>query len=420
MINIEDKKQCCGCSACVQRCPKQCIVMKEDEEGFLYPVADKDVCIDCNLCEQVCPVLRQREEREPLDVYAAFNKNEEVRMQSSSGGVFTALAESIIKEGGVVFGARFNEDWEVVHDYVETVEGLSAFRGSKYVQSRIGCTFSQAEQFLKQGRKVLFSGTPCQIAGLKLFLRKEYENLLSVDFICHGVPSPGVWRQYLNEFIAHQGNKKKSVFSPSKPMFLNSIRDISRIEFRNKRLGWKKYSFALTLSVPIGHGAKNTVLLSEPYNKNIFMKGFLADLYLRPSCYVCPSKCLKSGSDVTIGDYWGIQNVKPEIDDDKGICCLLVNSDKGKNILFASMELIGTSFAEVLQGNPSLIKSVVLKNERSQFYKQSSQTSLTSTILDLTRLPLLFRCKIYIYNLLLWVRSLLSFKYKMGSDYEDK
>ena len=137
MINIEDKKQCCGCSACVQRCPKQCIVMKEDEEGFLYPVADKDVCIDCNLCEQVCPVLRQREEREPLDVYAAFNKNEEVRMQSSSGGVFTALAESIIKEGGVVFGARFNEDWEVVHDYVETVEGLSAFRGSKYVQSRI-------------------------------------------------------------------------------------------------------------------------------------------------------------------------------------------------------------------------------------------------------------------------------------------
>ena len=150
------------------------------------------------------------------------------------------------------------------------------------------------------------------------------------------------------------------------------------------------------------------------------MKGFLADLYLRPSCYACPSKCLKSGSDVTIGDYWGIQNVKPEIDDDKGICCLLVNSDKGKNILFASMELIGTSFAEVLQGNPSLIKSVVLKNERSQFYKQSSQTSLTSTILDLTRLPLLFRCKIYIYNLLLWVRSLLSFKYKMGSDYEDK
>lgn len=145
------------------------------------------------------------------------------------------------------------------------------------------------------------------------------------------------------------------------------------------------------------------------------MKGFLADLYLRPSCYACPSKSLKSGSDVTIGDYWGIQNIKPEIDDDKGVCCLLINSDKGKNILFASIELIGTSFAEVLQGNPSLIKSVVLKNERSQFYKQSSQTSLTSTILDLSRLPLLFRCKCFICNLLLWVRSFLSFKHKNRS-----
>jgi len=375
--------------------------MKEDEEGFLYPVADKDVCIDCNLCEQVCPVLRQREEREPLDVYAAFNKNEEVRMQSSSGGVFTALAESIIKEGGVVFGARFNEDWEVVHDYVETVEGLSAFRGSKYVQSRIGCTFSQAEQFLKQGRKVLFSGTPCQIAGLKLFLRKEYENLLSVDFICHGVPSPGVWRQYLNEFIAHQGNKKNSVFSPSKPIVLNSIRDISRIEFRNKRLGWKKYSFALTLSVPDGHGAKNTVLLSEPYNKNIFMKGFLADLYLRPSCYACPSKCLKSGSDVTIGDYWGIQNVKPEIDDDKGICCTIVSTSKGiSHVSRIDIDKVISSYKEVFQGNPALIKSALLSDKRSEFYKHYPN-KFVQFISHETRLPIDIQCKMWIYNLLL-------------------
>lgn len=415
MINIEDKKRCCGCNACLQRCPKSCIMVQEDEEGFLYPVVDKEVCVDCGLCEKVCPVLNQREERKPLEVYAAFNKNEEIRMQSSSGGVFTALAEQIIQEGGVVFGARFNEDWEVIHDYTETAAGLSVFRGSKYVQSRIGDTFNQTEQFLKQGRSVLFSGTPCQIAGLKLFLRKEYENLLTVDLICHGVPSPGIWRKYLEELIAREGKKKNSVFFHSNPILPNSIRDISRIEFRNKRLGWKKYSFALTLSVPIRHGAKNTVLLSEPYNENIFMKGFLADLYLRPSCYACPSKSLKSGSDVTIGDYWGIQNIKPEIDDDKGVCCLLINSDKGKNILFASIELIGTSFAEVLQGNPSLIKSVVLKNERSQFYKQSSQTSLTSTILDLSRLPLLFRCKCFICNLLLWVRSFLSFKHKNRS-----
>lgn len=245
MINIIDKKNCCGCNACVQHCPKSCITMQEDEEGFLYPIVDQEVCIDCGLCEKVCPVLNQGEERKPLQVYAANNTNEEIRMQSSSGGVFTLLAETIIQEGGVVFGARFNDDWEVIHDYTETQEGLATFRGSKYVQSRIGDSYCQAEQFLKKGRKVLFSGTPCQIAGLNLFLRKEYNNLLTVDFICHGVPSPGVWKSYLEELIALQGNRKNSVLSHSKPIILNSIRDISRIEFRNKRLGWKKYSFAL-------------------------------------------------------------------------------------------------------------------------------------------------------------------------------
>lgn len=211
--------------------------------GIFLPVVDECVCVDCGLCERVCPVLNQSSEREPLEVYAAFNKNEEIRMQSSSGGIFTALANQIIKEGGVVFGARFNEDWEVVHDYVETIEGLSVFRGSKYVQSRIGNTFSQTEQFLKQGRKVLFSGTPCQIAGLKLYLRKEYENLLTMDFICHGVPSSGVWRQYLNELITHLGNSRISVYSHSESIILNSIRNISHIEFRNKRIRLEKILF---------------------------------------------------------------------------------------------------------------------------------------------------------------------------------
>ena len=245
MINIIDKKNCCGCNACVQHCPKSCITMQEDGEGFLYPIVDQEVCIDCGLCQKVCPVLNQGEERKPLQVYAANNPNEEVRMQSSSGGVFTLLAETIIQEGGVVFGVRFNDDWEVIHDYTETKEGLAAFRGSKYVQSRIGESYCQVERFLKKGRKVLFTGTPCQIAGLNLFLRKEYDNLLTVDFICHGVPSPGVWKSYLEELIALKGNQKNSVLSHSKPIILYSIRDISRIEFRNKRLGWKKYSFAL-------------------------------------------------------------------------------------------------------------------------------------------------------------------------------
>lgn len=376
-------------------------MMQEDEEGFLYPVVDKEVCVDCGLCEKVCPVLNQREERKPLEVYAAFNKNEEIRMQSSSGGIFTALAEQIIQEEGVVFGARFNEDWEVIHDYTETAAGLSVFRGSKYVQSRIGDTFNQAEQFLKQGRSVLFSGTPCQIAGLKLFLRKEYENLLTVDFICHGVPSPGVWRKYLEELIAREGRRKNSVLSHSNPILPNSMRDISRIEFRNKRLGWKKYSFALTLSVPDGHGAKNTVLLSEPYNKNLFMKGFLADLYLRPSCYACPSKSLKSGSDVTIGDYWGIQNIKPEIDDDKGICCFLINTEKGlhwQNKIDVKRTV--SNFTDVEKGNPSIIYTVKMPKNRIHLFSHLNSSKLIKLISQYTKLSVMLRVKIFVYNLL--------------------
>ena len=193
MIEIKDKSQCCGCNACVQRCPKQCIAMCEDEEGFLYPEGDEAICIDCGLCENVCPVINQADARIPLQVYAAKNTDEKIRMHSSSGGVFSILAEQTIKQGGVVFGARFDENWEVKHDYTETIDGVSVFRGSKYVQSKTGDTFKQAEQFLKQNRKVLFSGTPCQIVALKRYLKKEYENLLLVDFICHGVPSPGVW-----------------------------------------------------------------------------------------------------------------------------------------------------------------------------------------------------------------------------------
>lgn len=325
MIDIVEKRECCGCNSCVQCCPRSCITMREDEEGFLYPLVNTAECVDCGLCEWVCPVLHQAEVREPLAVYAAKNRDEEIRRQSSSGGVFTVLAEKMIEEGGVVFGARFDDRWEVVHDYTEKVEGLVAFRGSKYVQSRIEDSFKEVERFLKVGRKVLFSGTPCQVAGLKRFLRKEYDNLLTVDFICHGVPSPGVWREYLKEETARQCGGKNSVLShPYNKINSRDVR-IENISFRDKRLGWKKFSFALTLSVPVGHGVKNTVLLSEPLDKNIFMRGFLADLYLRPSCYACPAKSFKSGSDITIGDFWGVQAIAPDLDDDKGISVMFIH-----------------------------------------------------------------------------------------------
>ena len=252
MIQIKDKSVCCGCSACVQICPKQCISLKEDKEGFLYPTVNHAFCVECGKCEKVCPELHPFEVHEPLKVYAAKHQDDAVRKVSSSGGIFTLLADMVIDEGGVVFGACFDSDWSVVHDFTETHEGLQAFRGSKYLQSRIGNTYRQAEVFLKAGRKVLFTGTPCQIAGLKKYLHKDYENLLAVDFVCHGVPSPLVWKKYLEEIIACQC-EKNSVLLHSNPFIsergsMAGIRKIDAISFRNKNLGWKKYSFALTLS----------------------------------------------------------------------------------------------------------------------------------------------------------------------------
>lgn len=327
MINITDKTKCCGCSACVQRCPKQCISMKEDEQGFLYPVIDTETCIDCGLCEKVCPMLKPSASKEPLQVLAAKNRNEEQRLRSSSGGIFRLLAEHIIERGGVVFGARFNEKWEVEHCYAETIEGLEPLMRSKYVQSDIGNTYKEAERFLKEGRQVMFVGTSCQIAGLKRFLRKEYNNLLAVDFICHGVPSPGIWRKYLEEIKSSQSEAagKNSVLSLS----LKSVPVITGINFREKQnggYGWKKYGFEVRAKSP-SKGDKNTVLKSGIFYENVFMKGFLLNLYLRPSCYKCTAKNGASGSDLTIADFWGIQNYHPEFDDDKGVSLIFVHTD---------------------------------------------------------------------------------------------
>lgn len=372
MIEILDKKNCCGCTACVEKCPKQCISMKEDEEGFLYPHIDHNACIDCGLCEKVCPVINQSNEQPPQHVYAAKNRDEEIRLKSSSGGIFTLLAEETLKENGVVFGACFDENWEAKHDYTETVEGLAAFRGSKYLQSRMEDNYKKAETFLKQGRKVLFSGSPCQIAGLKKFLRKEYENLLAVDFICHGVPSPKVWRMYLDETckkIIEQGGKN-SVSS----VLPNGGRKscIEAIGFRDKILGWKKFSFSLQLSVLIGDG-KNTVGLCEPHLENIFMRGFLSNLYLRPACHQCAAKSGKSGSDITIADYWGINRFMPDFDDDRGVGLVLVNSPKGEKLykaLSSCMESRETGIEDALRCNAGFKATIAIPPRRADFFRE--------------------------------------------------
>lgn len=337
MIRLNHKYDCCGCSACVQRCPKQCISMSEDEEGFLYPHIDTSTCIDCGLCEKVCPVINQAEPRQPKECYAAYNLDENVRRESSSGGVFSLLAEKVIREGGIVFGATWNDRWQVVHTYTVNIEGLAQFRGSKYIQSIVGESYKQAERFLKDGRKVLFSGTPCQIAGLRLFLRKDYENLVTVDFICHGVPSPGVFRWYLQEElndIAHQGNKNSvslpTIHSiPKGDVHYPDGLELRGIRFRDKCTGWKKFSFALDLAKATAGGEEIQFSLSKDLGENTFLKGFLSDLYLRPSCHNCPAKSFKSGSDITIADYWGYEDTAELKDDDKGISAVLINTNKG-------------------------------------------------------------------------------------------
>lgn len=365
MIQILDKSQCCGCTACVSICPKQCITMREDEEGFLYPVVDSSHCIDCNLCKKVCPELYPKEMREPLHVYAAKHKNEQVRLASSSGGIFTLLAEKIIDEGGVVFGVRFNNNWDVVHDYTETMEGLAVFRGSKYVQSYMGDCYLKAKSFLEQGRKVMFTGTPCQIAGLKNFLRKDYDNLLTVDVVCHGVPSPKVWQVYLDE-IARKGGKNSVLSHP-----IVEKTEINHIDFRSKSIGWKKFSFALTLSKATADGEKNTVLLSSIFTENPYMNAFLSNLSLRPSCYDCPAKSGKSGSDITIADFWGIEDVLPEFDDDKGISLVLSYSEKGGRWLAGlDCECIEVDYRSAQRMNPLISTSVSKPINRAFFFRQ--------------------------------------------------
>ena len=379
MIQIIEKEKCCGCNACVQKCPKSCIAMQEDKEGFFYPLVDMEFCIDCGLCEKVCPVINQNESRKPFKAYAARNNNEEIRMQSSSGGVFTLLAEKILHEGGVVFGARFDENWEVKHDYTETIEGLAAFRGSKYVQSRIEDNYRKAEQFLKQNRKVLFSGTPCQVAGLRRFLKKEYVNLFTVDFICHGVPSPGVWRRYLKETIARMCEKNS--VSPD-PISIENAH-VESIAFRDKRSGWKKYSFALTLSATGRSGIKNTVSLCDVFPENIFMKGFLSDLYLRPSCYACTAKCGKSNSDITIGDLWGAPSIIGGDDDDRGISLILLNKDRLdlKNVWMREID-----YQTALTYNPAIERSAIVPDKRKIFYADFDKTnSLYNNLNNLTK-----------------------------------
>lgn len=399
MIQISAKDFCCGCTACAEKCPQQCIVMQEDNEGFRYPFVNADTCIECGLCEKVCPALSEEEVVLPLHAYAARNKDEGIRRKSSSGGVFTLLAEKVIADGGVIFGARFDENWEVCHDYTETIEGLAAFRGSKYVQSRMGNSYQKADSFLKQGRKVLFSGTPCQIAGLRRYLNKEYSNLLTVDFICHGVPSPKVWRKYLQEIIARKGaTGKNSVLSSLK--FIPVITDIN---FRDKSAGWKKFGFVLR-----GNSAfkadENSALscytfsetwVSETLDVNAYMCLFLTNICLRPSCHTCKFRSGKNHSDIKLADFWGVEVLYPEYFDDKGISWLLAMSPKGELLIDAVKDELlmnECDFNIGMKYNSSFSTSCMEHPKRKDFFENMEENTIGSLVRNYCSMSVKTKC----------------------------
>lgn len=379
MIRISDKHNCCGCEACMQVCPKQCIAMTADEQGFLYPRVDESVCIDCGLCERVCPELHPLEARTPVGTYASMNKDEAVRMQSSSGGIFTMLAEAVLAEGGVVFGVKFADDWSVEHAYTETRDGLAAFRGSKYVQSRVGTAYADALRFLKAGRKVLFSGTSCQIAGLRRFLRKDYEGLIAVEVVCHGVPSPMVWRSYLEHLKsgAHSALGKNSVA----PVSVQDVR-ILDVNFRDKKEGWQKYGFSLRMT-SASKAEQNTVFSSvnekktttedvclfDVCSKNLYMRLFLSDISLRPSCYACKAKSGASGADIALADFWNINKRYADWNDDRGASLVLVYTERGATIFNQiNSRSLSTDYAFALRCNRAIEVCAVETKHVARFW----------------------------------------------------
>lgn len=394
----KDKVDCCGCTSCVQTCPKKCLAMKEDVEGFLYPKKDVKICIDCGLCEKVCPLKKQVEKVSCKTIYAVMNMDEHERMASSSGGVFVKFAKAVLFHGGVVFGAVFDDNYEVHHVAATSLEQLTPMLGSKYLQSKIENTYREALSYLKENRLVLFTGSPCQIKGLYSFLRnKDYPNLVTMDFLCHGVPSPGIWKQYFHENFG--GDKKdpplaevgkNSVLNSS----LNTISPIGGVEFREKfGSGWKKFRFVVRRK-SASKADPNTVLLSDIYYDNPYMKGFLCDLYLRPSCYECKSKNGASKSDITIGDYWGVKEVDKELDDDKGLSIVMLNTQKGQTFFMQLKGLYSKeiSLEDAKRLNGGFCEHTIPHPKRKTFFRlvkgkgyrvdDAVEKCLTRTILD--------------------------------------
>ncbi len=349
--------RCTGCGACVSVCPKQAISMQMNEEGFLYPVVDAQLCVQCDLCEKRCPALKDVPEA-GMRLWGAQHKDEQIRRQSSSGGVFTALAQDMFAAGGVVFGAAFDENLRVEHVGAFAENELAPMRGSKYVQSDAAEAIAHAVQLLSHGIPVLFAGTPCQIAGLKAKLGgKHLEKLLTVDFVCHGVPSPGVFADYIRNLEAERGRR------------------VVKYAFRDKRNGWKDFSAVATFEDGSEHVGNQ---VTEP-----FLYGFLQNLYLRPSCTQCDMlRGSRHASDVTIADLWGAQDLCPEYDDDTGLSLVMVHTKSGAEALKRAEKQLrvfpikGTD--AMLRYNPSVEQTAKAHEKRGRFFARYQKNGFDS------------------------------------------
>lgn len=343
---FSDKKDCCGCGSCMNICPKNAITMEPDQEGFLYPVINNKLCIECGSCKKVCNYQNNHELNEPKKAFAAANRDEKQLMVSASGGVFSALASKMLKEGGVVFGATLSVENGYANPHhigIESIDDLPKLQGSKYVQSRIGDTYRQARQYLLEGKRVLFSGTPCQIAGLYGYLKKDYDNLITVDVICHGVPN----EKFFNSYLEYEKNRRKA-------------KEVTGYTFRDKSKGW-----GMVGRIDLLKKDDSCYSVYIPARLETYYTLFLDGSIYRENCYSCKYATKKRGSDLTIGDFWGIKTEHPELlahngySIQNGISCVLANSDKGISVCQDMKEILqlhDSSFEKVSRQNKQLIE----------------------------------------------------------------
>lgn len=356
-----DTEKCFGCMACYNICPVNAINIIEDKEGFLRPEIQQDKCIGCKKCTSACAAIKNVERDNKTfeqQTYACWNKDEDIRRNSTSGGLFTVMANNILKENGIVFGASFDNKLSIVHSAIDEKDDIVKFRGSKYVQSNIGNTYKEAKEFLDKGKSTFFTGTPCQIAGLYKFLGKEYNNLYTCDLICHGVPSPKVYKSY----ISYMEDKYRS--------------KIKSINFRYKEPGWMIFSMKIKFE-------NGKVYVKSTLDDN-YIRGFLRELFLRPSCHSCIFTNTDRKGDITIADFWGYKNTdKKYINDDRGISLAIINSKNGEKLFEAckkDLVYLKRDLDEAIKGNRCLSSCFPPSPKRKEFWDNYNSKSFKYVI----------------------------------------